>query len=112
MVEAWFAPEFAWIPGTLLGVIGGGVGGPLAGTFAPKGKFKKQVMGFYYTIMVISAVMFIAGVAALLTGQPYGVWYALGFPGLLCLILFGCLQRVILKRYEEVELRKTMAEDL
>ncbi|MCD6584660.1 MAG: hypothetical protein J7K96_02750 [Desulfobacteraceae bacterium] len=112
MVEAWFGPEFAWIPGTLLGTIGGGIGGPLAGIFAPRGKFKKQVLGFYYTILVISAVMFIAGVAALLSGQPYGVWYALGFPGLLCLILFGVLQGVVSKRYEEAELRKTMAKDL
>ncbi len=112
MIEAWFSPELAWIPGTLLGVIGGGIGGPLAGIFAPRGKFKKQVLGFYYMIIVISAVMFIAGVAALLSGQPYGVWYALGFPGLLCLILFGVLIGVVSRRYEEAELRKTMADDL
>lgn len=46
MVEAWFDPAVAWIPGTLMGVIGGAVGGPLAGYFAPRGKFRKQVLGF------------------------------------------------------------------
>jgi hypothetical protein len=61
---------------------------------------------------MISAGLFIAGIVALMSGQPYAVWYGLGFPGLLCLIIFGVLQGVVSKRYEEAELRKTMAEDL
>ncbi|MCK5783499.1 MAG: hypothetical protein KAH06_03575 [Desulfobacterales bacterium] len=112
MIEAWFDPGLSWIPGTLLGAIGGGIGGPLAGIFAPRGKFKNQVLGFYYTILVISTGLFVAGIVAFMSGQPYAVWYGLGFPGLLCLILFGVLQGVVSKRYEEAELRKTMAEDL
>ena len=112
MVEAWIDPRLSWIPGMLLGVIGGGLGGPLAGFFAPRGKFKKSVLGFYYSILVISAGLFVAGIAAFMSGQPYAVWYGLGFPGLLCLIIFGILLRVVSKRYEEAELRKTMAEDI
>ncbi len=112
MVEAWFDPAFAWIPGTLLGVIGGGLGGPLAGYFAPKGKFKTQVLGFYYLILIISTVLFVAGITALVSGQPYGIWYGLGFPGLLCLIIFGVLTGVVSKRYREAELRRSIAKDL
>lgn len=109
MVEAWFAPGVAWIPSALLGAIGGGIGGPLAGMFAPKGKFRKQVMGFYYLILVVSAGLFAGGVIALLSGQPYAVWYGLGF---LCLIIFGGLVGIVSKRYNEAELRKTMADDI
>lgn len=112
MVEAWFDPVMAWISGTLLGVIGGAVGGPLAGYFAPRGKLKKQVLGFYCMILVISAVLFAAGIAALVAGQPYAVWYGLGFPGLLCLIIFGVLIGVVSKRYQEAELRRSIAEDI
>jgi uncharacterized membrane protein YeaQ/YmgE (transglycosylase-associated protein family) len=112
MIEAWFDPVVAWIPGTLLGVIGGAVGGPLAGYFAPRGKFKKQILGFYYAIVIISAVLFAAGIAALLSGQPYAVWYGLGFPGLLCLIIFSVLIGVVSKRYREAEMRRSIAEDI
>ena len=112
MVEAWIDPGLSWIPGTLLGAIGGGIGGPLAGIFAPRGKFKTQVMGFYYIILMISAGLFVAGIAGLVSGQPYAVWYGLGFPGLLCLVIFGVLIGVVSKRYQEAELRKTMAEDI
>jgi len=113
MVEAWIDPRFAWIPGMLLGVIGGSLGGPLAGIFAPRGKFRKQVLGFYYIILIVSAGLFVAGIAALISGQPYAVWYGLGFPGLLCLIIFSVLTGIVSKRYGEAELRKiSMADDL
>jgi uncharacterized membrane protein YeaQ/YmgE (transglycosylase-associated protein family) len=112
MIEAWIDPVVAWIPGMLLGVVGGAVGGPLAGYFAPRGKFKKQVLGFYYMILAISTILFVAGIAALVSGQPYAVWYGLGFPGLLCLIIFGVLIGVVSKRYREAEMRRSIAEDI
>ena len=113
MVNPWFDPGmYAWIPGTLLGVVGGGIGGPLAGVFASKGKFKKLVMGFFFASIVMSAGFLIAGLIAYFSDQPYGVWYGLGFPGLLGLIIFGTLTFVVLNQYREAELRKTMAKDI
>ena len=46
--------------------------------------------------------------------RVYGlqVWYGLGFPGMLCLIIFGVLTGVVAKQYQAAELRKTMAEDI
>lgn len=58
MIEAWFDPALAWISGMPVGAIGGGLGDPLAGYFAPRGKFKKLVLGFYYIIVAISAILF------------------------------------------------------
>jgi hypothetical protein len=79
---------------------------------APKGKCRTLVMGMHFTIRAGCCVLLAAGVAALLTGQPYGIWYGLGYPGLLGLLLFGPLTWVIRKRYTEAELHKSMAEDL
>ncbi len=112
MTEPWFdANTYAWILGTLLGVAGG-VEGTLAGVFAPRGKLKTLVMGMHFTIMGTCCILLAAGMVALVAGQPYGIWYGLGFPGLLGLVIFGPLTVVIHKRYAEAELRKSIAEDL
>ncbi|HBH28621.1 MAG: hypothetical protein N839_0002375 [Desulfofustis sp. PB-SRB1] len=113
MTEPWFdANIYGWIPGTLLGVIGGGIGGPLIGICAGRGKLKGLVLGFVFTILATCAILLGAGLYALVSGQPYGVWYGLGFAGLLGLIIFGGLTPIILSRYREAELRKSLAEDL
>jgi len=112
MTEPWFDPNaYAWIPGTLLGVAGG-LEGTLAGMFAPRGKLKRLVMGMHFTIMGICCILLIVGVIARVTGQPYGIWYGFGFPGLLGLVILGPLTVVIHKRYAQAELRKSMAADL
>lgn len=113
MIEPWFDPNtYAWIPGTLLGVVGGGIGGPLIGICAPRGKLKGLVMSFHFGTIVICLILLIAGVIALVTGQPYGVWYGIGFPGVLGLIIFGSLTPIVRKGYQEAELRKSIADDL
>ena len=112
MVDAWFDPMWAWIPGTILGAVGGGLGGTLAGVFAPRGKFRTQVLGFFSAVIIVSVVLLAAGILALVSGQPYAVWYGLGFPGLLCLIIFGVLRGVVAKQYTAAELRRAAAKDI
>ncbi|MEN6426426.1 MAG: hypothetical protein ABFE13_13785 [Phycisphaerales bacterium] len=112
MTEPWFDPNtFAWIPGTLLGVAGG-IEGTLVGSLAPRGKLKTLVMGVHFTILGICGTLLIVGIVALATGQPYGVWYGLGFPGMLGVVILGSLTPLVRKRYAQAELRKSMAEDL
>ena len=78
MTEPWFNPNaYAWIPGTLLGVAGG-IAGTLDGLCASRGKCKTLVLGLHYTIMLICCLLLAAGVVALMTGQPYGVWHGFG----------------------------------
>lgn len=113
MTTPWFDPNlYAWIPGTLMGVIGGGVGGPLIGALAPQGKCKSLVMGFLVVLVAASALLAVAAAVAWATGQPYGVWYGLGLPGVLGLVLFGSLAPVVRRRYRDAELRKVDAAGL
>ena len=111
-MEPWFdANLYGWIPGTLLGVLGGTTGG-LAGCLAPRGKAKRLVLGLWYFEILVWVGFLGAAVVALLTGQPYGVWYGLGLPGLLGVTLFGALLPLTLGHYRAAELRKVSARDL
>ncbi len=110
--NVWFnAAAYAWIPGTALGLLGG-LEGTLAGTLAPRGRGKGLVLAVHFGTMLLCAGLLLAGIVAKVKGQPYGVWYGLGFPGLLGLIIFGFLTPVMLRRYREAELRKSLAKDL
>src|SRR3974390_230189 len=112
MVEPWFNPNlYAWIPGALLGVTGG-IEGTLAGLFAPKGKHRTLVMTMHSLLLLDCVGLLSAGIVALATGQPHGIWYGLGFAGLLGLPIFAPLTWVIRRQYVHAELRKPMAEDL
>lgn len=111
MSEPWFdAMLWAWLPGTLLGCLGG-LWGALAGSLAPAGRGRGLILGSGLLIVGTCLVLLVLGVTALMKGQPYGVWYGLGFPGLLGIILFASLLPVVLKRYGEAEQRKIQAED-
>ncbi len=99
------------ILGSIMGILGGVVG-TLAGVLAPKGKAKRLVMGVEIFAVVLSFTLLIIGITAYLSGQPRNVWYCFGYPGLLCLVIFGIGVPVTLKRYRDAELRKAMSEDL
>jgi hypothetical protein len=111
MTEPWFdANLYAWIPGTLLGVLAG-TWGALGGILAPRGKGKAFVMGLWAMLMVGSFVLLAAGVVAFAQGQPYGIWYGLGFPGLLGFFLLGGLYFVMRLRYRQWEAQRLEAKD-
>lgn len=57
--------------------------------------------------------MLLAGsLIGLSTGQPYLVWYALGLPALLGVILFPTLLPVVYRRYQEAENRRMESQHL
>lgn len=112
MTEPWFDPNlYAWIPGTLLGVIGGLVGS-LGGVIVSRGVGKHILYTVFITVIAFSAVLLLGAIVGLATGQPFGVWYSLGLPGIIGLIVFGSLLPVLRNAYREAELRRLSAADL
>ncbi|HMP02024.1 MAG TPA: hypothetical protein PKD86_04050 [Gemmatales bacterium] len=119
MTEPWFDPYLSFLPGTLLGAVGGSGLGVLAGVLAPMGKAKPLVYGFNIVCFASSVVLLIAGITGLVTGQPTSVWYALFLPGLIGTILFGMAFWIIGVRYQAAEAlrqagetRRMQAQDL
>ncbi len=110
-VEPWFNPMWSFLPGTLLGAVGGSGIGILAGIFAPQGKAKGLVYGFNAFFFLAGVVLLILGVAALAMGQPYAIWYALLLPGILGTCLFGGAFWILGQRYRQAELLLMTAKD-
>jgi multidrug transporter EmrE-like cation transporter len=112
MSEPWYdANAWGWLLGTVYGCLAG-LWGALAGTLAPQGKARLLIMGLGWLFIVSAAIFLAAAVTALCTGQPYGVWYGLGLPGLLGVVLYGALLPVARFRYRQAEERRMQAEDL
>jgi ABC-type uncharacterized transport system permease subunit len=65
-----------------------------------------------WALVAVGVVLLAAGVSALVSGQPYAVWYGLGFPGLLVGGLVGGLMGVVRQRYREAEGRRIESRDL
>jgi hypothetical protein len=117
MAQPWFSDPNAF--GAWYGAIVGGVGGTLggvlggvAGALAPQGKGRRWVMGAWLTLLAFGAVNFVVGLVALITGQPYSIWYPFLLSGAVITGVMGVLYPVLLKRYEEAEQRRIEAESI
>ena len=111
MNAPWFdASMWAWLPGTIFGCLGGAWGAS-AGVLAPKGKARSLVLGSCVLLIGVAAVFLVAGIAALATGQPYGIWFGLLLPGIQGLVLFPIFLPIIRTRYREAEERRMHAAD-
>lgn len=112
MTTPWFDPNaWAWLPGTLFGCLGG-LWGAVAGTLAPRGKAKGFVLGYGWLLIVASVIFLAAAIVAYLGGQPYGIWFGLGLPGVQGVILFPLLFPLVVHRYRQAEERRMAAQDL
>lgn len=112
MSDSWFDPSLiAWIPGTLFGMLAGCFGG-LAGPMAARGKGKALILGLWWAFLAVAVMFLSISLFAFLTGQPYGIWYGFGLPGLLGVILFPALLPSLLKQYTYAEQRRMQSKDL
>lgn len=111
----WFSTETSalvgGIGGAAVGVLGGCLGAA-AGVLAPKGKGRGFVLGTMMACAVLGVCLLIAGIFAVSTGQPYGVWYPLVLLGAIMTGVLGGLIPVVRKRYAEAEQRRLDADDL
>ena len=112
MIEPWFDPNhYAWIPGTAYGLVAGLMGG-LVGWLVPRGRARNFILRAWFTLWALAVALLVAGIVALVDGQPWGVWYGLLLPGAVGTLVVGANSLVILKRYRDVEERRLSARDL
>ena len=111
-VQPWFE-NWGLVGGLLGGGIGilGGVYGTVVGICAPRGKAKRLVFGLHSSALGLGLGLLVGGFTALVTGQPYGVWYALLLPGALLTVLIICFTPMLKLRYRQAEHRKLNAEE-
>ncbi len=113
-MDPWWTEQQAGLIGGIAGsVFGifGGIFGTVAGICAPKGKCKALVLGMAGAIITMGIISLIAGMAALLLGQGYFVYYPLILLGVLSTSLFAMLP-LIHQRYREADNRRLEAEEL
>lgn len=111
MIEPWFPPQYAWIFGAGVGVMGG-VLGTMMGVCGPAGKAKPLVFALYWGSLLISVACLLTGIAALIAGQPYGVWYGLTLAGFIGSMVLGLNYFTLVNVYRQAEQRKMAAQNL
>ncbi len=111
-VQPWFE-NWGLIGGLLGGGIGllGGVYGTVVGICAPRGKAKRLVFGLHWFALLLGLGLLVGGITALVTDQPYGVWYALLLPGAILTVLIICFTPMVKLRYRQAEHRQLNAEE-
>lgn len=111
----WWTPsEAGWIGGGLGGLIGilGACFGVAAGLLVNRGKGKPIVLGLMSLMLIVGLASAIAGITAVLSGQPYHVCYPLLLIGGIGTLVAGINAPVILIRYRQAEARKLEAQQL
>lgn len=109
--DGMFAARWAWLPGTALGCLGGTYGS-LIGWLAPKGVGRRPMMAAGYLFVAVEAGTLIAGLAYLVAGLPYHLWYPWLLSGVIGVAVLGPLLPVIRHRYQEAEMRKLESRDI
>lgn len=115
-VTPWFDPQSF---GTYFGAIGGATVGCLGGLFggvgswaAQRNKWRGLMLGGMALSGGLCALALIAGLFAVVSGQPYGIWYPLTLVGLIGAGCFLGLLPVMRKRYDQADARRLEAQAL
>lgn len=96
--------------GAFIGVFFGGVGGGIGGTLAPKGKAKTLVMSITYAGIALGIVNLISGGIAVLTQQPYHVYYPLLLIGVILTVVELSILPTLNKAYARSEQQRLDAQ--
>jgi hypothetical protein len=116
MTEPWFDPIrfgalYGGIGGSVLGVLGG-ILGAASGYFAPRGQGRGLILGAFTALLIVGVLHLVVGLYALVSGQPYSIWYVLVLIGVILTGVMGGLLPVVSKRYAEAEARRIGAAAL
>jgi hypothetical protein len=103
--------RWAWLPGALLGVLGGTFGTAI-GVLAPRGRGRGFLMACGVLLLSACAGMLTSGLSMLVMGRGFHVWYPWLLPGLIgCIVFTSCLL-VARTTYQAAEARRLSAEDI
>jgi hypothetical protein len=107
---AWWSDRgAAWIGG-----LGGSVLGCLGSiltVLAARGRWRGFVIWTSITLIAVGTISAIVGVAAVVIGQPYAVWFPLILMGVLLLAILPFRLRHYQRGYEDLELRRMASMD-
>jgi hypothetical protein len=106
----WWGDQTAGVVGGILGSVLGCLGA-LVGTLSGMGKARRLVLTLMGTTAVAGLVSLGVGAVALISGQPYAVWFPLLLVGALSVAIMGGSLPVVRRRYAEIELRRMAAAD-
>ena len=108
MTDAWFSPEtarfFSFL--SLLSLCS------LFAIPARKGQLRGLAVGVWNAVTVFGLLLLGAGAVAASTEQPRHVTSALLLSGFALGLTFAVTRRVLIRSYEEAEVRRTVAADL
>ena len=110
VVGSWWSPQQIG----LIGGIGGsviGCFGALLGLLASKGKARSFVLTTMKIFIALGILLTIAGFVAVVSSQPYAVWFALLLPGVILTLVFSLNLPSIQRRYDELEIRRMTSID-
>ncbi|MFN0133522.1 MAG: hypothetical protein ACKVW3_13470 [Phycisphaerales bacterium] len=112
----WFtfqeANMFGALAGSIFGGVGGGGMGVLIGICAPRGKFKRLVLGLQVGWLICGVVCLAAGIYAAIEGQPSHVIRPFVLVGAIMAGVMGGLLPVTLRAYRQAEQRRLAVEEL
>ncbi|MGB6042796.1 MAG: hypothetical protein WBF93_06520 [Pirellulales bacterium] len=110
--------DAAWWSESVAGWIGGGMGavlgglGAVIGILSGFGVARRIVLAVLGTLIGLGVILISAGLFAVVTSQPYAVFYPLLLVGVLMTAVPAGLLPVMRRRYEQFELRRMEAADL
>jgi hypothetical protein len=107
---SWWSPQQIG----LIGGIGGsviGCFGALLGCLAGMGKARNFVLTTMKIFIALGILLTIGGFVAVVSSQPYAVWYALLLPGVILTLVFSLTLPSIQRRYDELEIRRMTSVD-
>jgi hypothetical protein len=110
---SWWSAKQSGMIGGAVGIFGGIIGcfGGLLGCLAGFGKARKFVLTTTKIFIGLGMLLTITGIAAILCGQPYFVWYVFLLPGVILTLVFSLNFPLIQRRYDDLEIRRMASID-
>jgi Ca2+/Na+ antiporter len=111
----WFDYNTGIIIGTLLGSlfgILGGLWGAFAGIYARKGKYKKLILSYAIILIGMSFISLCTGIVALLSKQPFYVWYPMVLVGFTITVTLTPSFFLANRIYINAELKRMSLDDI